>query len=737
MPIHPFFFLSCHINNFFTRGMHNIQQTLQQHFGYDDFRLNQEAIIQNVLEKNDSIVLMPTGGGKSLCYQVPAIIFDGVTVVVSPLIALMKDQVDALNLNGIKAAFLNSSQNSSEQANIIRRINNHDLKLLYVAPERLVGQNSLLAYLKGVNVSLFAIDEAHCISHWGHDFRPEYLVLGQLKTQFPEVPLIALTATADHLTKQDIISKLEVSRYKVFENSFNRPNISYFIKQKKNYLGQLLEYLRTHADDSGIIYCLSRKSTEALAEDLQGYGYAAAAYHAGLDRNLKEANQEKFLRDEIKIMVATIAFGMGINKSNVRWVVHVDLPKNIEGYYQETGRAGRDGLPSEAILFYSAADVFKLKSFARVEGNEGQSKVMLKKLDQMSALCETRQCRRKYLLNYFDEAAPDFCGSCDVCLSDEEKVDATIEAQKILSAVYRVKERFGITYIIDFLRGSKTSRPEHQQIKTHGIGKDISKEQWRQYIRELLNHGYLHQSDSEYPVLQLTEKSHQILKSELQVMLVKSVTAKQDVAKAYSPASDVSSDLLKQLKSIRYRLAQGENVAAFQIFSDATLVELATYLPLTKSDIGKISGFGNIKLEKYGPVFLDAIIDYCRANNLKTNIESKVLKRGRKAAIPDKATETKKTSYQLFRSGKDIDEIAALRELKRSTIEEHLAYFIFSGEIAINEIVSRQKMEVIIQAIEENKNSLAISPVKQKLGDNYSYGEISAVIQYLRRMNDA
>jgi ATP-dependent DNA helicase RecQ len=485
--------------------MMDIRQTLQQYFGYNEFRHNQQEIIENVLAKNDSIVLMPTGGGKSLCYQIPALVFEGVTIVVSPLIALMKDQVDALKLNGIAAAFLNSSQSTSEQSSIIHRLKNNQLKLLYVAPERLLGQNSLLNYLKDINVSLFAIDEAHCISHWGHDFRPEYLVLGQLKKQFPNTPIIALTATADQLTKKDIIQKLEVSNYTVFENSFNRPNISYFIKQKKSYLPQLLDYLKVHKEDSGIIYCLSRSSTEKLAEDLNDKGYAAAAYHAGLEKNIKEENQEKFLRDEIKIIVATIAFGMGINKSNVRFVVHVDLPKNIEGYYQETGRAGRDGLPSEAILFYSAADVFKLKSFATIEGNEAQSKIMLKKLDQMAALCSTRQCRRQYLLNYFDEAAPAFCGSCDVCLSDEEKVDATVEAQKILSAVSRLNGKFGINYITDFLRGSNTTRSEHQLLKTYGIGKDISKDQWKLYIREMLQLKYLQQSDGEYPVLQLNE----------------------------------------------------------------------------------------------------------------------------------------------------------------------------------------------------------------------------------------
>ena len=403
--------------------MKNIHEILQHHFGYKAFRLNQQAVIENVLAKKDAVVLMPTGGGKSLCYQVPALAMDGLTVVVSPLIALMKDQVDALRLSGVAAAFLNSTQSSFEQATITQQIRDNQLKLLYVAPERLIGPNGMFSFLKQINVSLFAIDEAHCISHWGHDFRPEYVELGQLKTVFPLVPVIALTATADKLTKKDIIDKLALVSYTVFENSFNRPNISYFIQPKKNHFEALVKYITQHKEDSGIIYCLSRASTESLAEKLQQQGFDAAAYHAGLERNLREKRQEQFLRDDLKIIVATIAFGMGINKSNVRYVVHADLPKNIEGYYQETGRAGRDGLPSEAILFYSNADVFKLKNFAKIEGNPAQSNIMLKKLDQMAALCETSICRRKYLLNYFDEVAPDYCGNCDTCLGEKKRSD--------------------------------------------------------------------------------------------------------------------------------------------------------------------------------------------------------------------------------------------------------------------------------------------------------------------------
>ena len=435
--------------------------------------------------------------------------------------------------------------------------------------------------------------------------------------------------------------------------------------------------------------------------------------------------------------MATIAFGMGINKSNVRFVVHVDMPKNIEGYYQETGRAGRDGLPSEAILFYSAADLFKLKNFATVEGNEAQSKVMLKKLDQMAAFCETRQCRRKFLLNYFDEKAGNFCGSCDVCLSQQEKVDATIEAQKILSAVYRLNERFGINYVIDFLRGSTTTREEHQALKTFGIGRDISKDQWKIYVKDMLQLGYLQQSDGQYPVLQLNDTSRQILRGEMQIMLIKSVAVNREPVQKNVAAEPVNADLFTRLKEIRYSLAQKENVAAFQVFSDATLVELATYLPLTNTDLGKISGFGDIKLQKYGHYFSDAIIDYCRANNLTTKIGAKTPKRQKKATDTERTTDTKMQSFQMFKSGKSVQDISLERNLAPQTIEGHLAYFIFTGEIGIEEIVDKEKLKNIAAAIEQHDVSLGITPIKEQLGIDYSFGEIRAVISYLKRMSEA
>ncbi len=726
--------------------MKKIQQTLQHYFGYDSFRHNQEEIISTILEGNDTVVLMPTGGGKSICYQLPALIFEGVTVVVSPLIALMKDQVDALKQNGIAAAFLNSSLTSFEQQSVLELLprkndkasRENSLKLLYVAPERLLGNdNFFLHFLKDINVSLFAIDEAHCISQWGHDFRPEYLTLGQLKTYFPTIPIAALTATADGLTKKDIIEKLALVNYSVFENSFNRPNIFYSIKPKYNYYQNLVDYLNSHKEDSGIIYCLSRASTQKLAQDLRDEGFSAAAYHAGLDKKLKEETQEKFLRDEIRIIVATIAFGMGINKSNVRFVVHADLPKNIEGYYQETGRAGRDGLNSEAILFYGPGDVFKLKHFATVENNEEQTRIMLRKLEEMVGLCETNQCRRKYLLNYFGEEAPDHCDNCDICTSDYEKTDATEEAQKILSAVSRLNQRFGTNYVIDILRGSnsKTMKLEHLNLKTYGIGKNISKENWKIYVRQLIQAGYLKQSTGEYPVLQLTESSMKVLRGEEKVFLVRPAPAKVEVQ--YKPGPIVSEQpaLMKQLKELRYELATQENVPAYLVFSDATLLELSMYLPLTEADISRISGFGDVKLAKYGAAFLHVIKKYCTEHNLQSRIDQKQGSIARQRPTRERPSDTKRLSLEMFRQGHSVLQIAAQRNLSPGTIEGHLAFGVYTGELDILEIVPKNKFAVILEAVKKTGGNAA-SPIKELLGEDYTYGEIRAVMNYEQRLQD-
>jgi ATP-dependent DNA helicase RecQ len=705
-------------------------QALQKYFGYSAFRHSQETIIQQVLHKRDVMVLMPTGGGKSLCYQLPSVLLNGLTIVISPLIALMKDQVDSLNLNGIPAAYLNSSQNPNEQKEIAILLKNNQIKLLYIAPERLFGKDDrLMVFLKTLNVVQIAIDEAHCISQWGHDFRPEYLMLAGLKNEFQGVPVIALTATADKLTQKDILEKLNLHQPQVFISSFNRENITYRVHAKQNSFGQLLHFLSQRKDDSGIIYCLSRKSTEAVAAELKDEGYAAEAYHAGLSNEIKARNQEAFLKDEVKIMVATIAFGMGINKSNVRYVVHIDLPKNIEGYYQETGRAGRDGLPSDALLLYSPGDAVKLKSFAMVDNNAEQSAIMLKKLDDMVAYCQLHACRRQYLMQYFDEPFPDSCGSCDYCLSEFTKFDGTLIAQKALSAVARLKERFGSTYVVDFLRGSKSVkiREEHKELKTYGAGADISRPDWIRYFNELVARGYLRISDDGYHILKLTPKSDAVLKGIEKVELI----AAQVFEEAEQEEITFDTDLMHLLRMQRQEIAMRENLPAYIILSDATLLEIATYLPQNMDELHLISGFGDVKLARYGRDFLNAINAYSKEHGLISKMDQKAKKRERKPkAKTERVSDTFKATYNLYREGKTIAEIATERGLSPTTIEGHLSNFIQTGELDITEFVIAEKIPIIQNAVESYGDE-KLSPLKEILGDDYSYGEIKAVIAWL------
>jgi ATP-dependent DNA helicase RecQ len=710
------------------------REILQRQFGFDSFRMNQQAAIENILQKKDTLVLMPTGGGKSLCYQIPALMLDGLTVVVSPLIALMKDQVDALRNNGVEAAFLNSTQTAQEQIEVFRAARTGKIKLLYVAPERLLQSGAqFIDFLRSIDVSLFAIDEAHCISSWGHDFRPEYMQLGKLKRYFPEIPIIALTATADKLVRRDIIERLNVSNADLFVSSFNRQNIFYRVVPKRNSYAQLLEYLNERREECGIVYCLSRSGVDNLAQDLRDNGFQALAYHAGLDKGTRDKHQESFLKDEVKIIVATIAFGMGIDKSNVRYVVHLDLPKNIESYYQETGRAGRDGLQSEALLFFSWGDVNKLKNFAEVEGNRSQSEIMLKKLNLMGKFGDLKVCRRKFLLEYFDEELAENCGHCDNCNTVFEKFDGTIIAQKALSAVYRTGQRFGLSYVVDFLRGSqaKTIRDEHKNLKTYGIGADISKNNWFDYFNDLMSQGYLAQTEGQFPTIILTEKSLAVLKGEERVELFR-VTIKEDKSK--SLVSDVSheyfKDLFENLKQVRTIFARGENVPPYVVFSDATLVEMATYLPQNEMELRKISGVGELKLEKYGADFLEVIRDYCTDNNLGSRIDLKSPKREQKSRTKRDANgkDTFRTTLEMFQNGMSISEIAGARELSKQTIETHLVRFIPTGEIKIEDLVQENKIEAIRNALVKFSDSNALSPIKEHLGDDYTYGEIRAVL---------
>lgn len=710
------------------------QEILKNKFGYDAFRMNQQAAIETVLAKKDCVVLMPTGGGKSLCYQIPALLLDGLTVVISPLIALMKDQVDALRNNGVEAEFINSSQTGREQAEIFQKIKSGQTKLLYVAPERLLQQGDLfIDFLRNINVSLFAIDEAHCISSWGHDFRPEYIQLGKLKRIFPEIPVIALTATADKLVQKDIFERLTITHAELFKSSFNRPNIHYRIEPKRSSYSQLLDYLASKRDESGIIYCLSRSSCENLAADLKAEGYSVLPYHAGLDKASRDRHQELFLNDEVKIVVATIAFGMGIDKSNVRFVVHCDLPKNIESYYQETGRAGRDGLESEALLFFSWGDVNKLKGFAEVEGNQRQTEIMLRKLNQMGEFGDLKTCRRKFLLSYFGEELPENCGNCDNCLKDFETIDGTIIAQKALSAVYRTGQRMGLGYLVDFLRGSQSQKiwDSHRNLKTYGVGADISRNEWFEYFRDLIAQGYLKQSDGQFPTLLLTEKSDEVLKGNVRVELIKA-TVKEE--KKSSLVSDVSheyfKDLFADLKNVRTAFAREENVPPYVIFSDATLVEMATYLPLDLDAMSRISGVGELKLQKYGADFAAVVKNYCEENELETRIELKAPRRDKRqrAKRSEKGQSTFDITLEMFRAGMSVVEIARERGVTNSTVENHLARFISTGEIALTDLVQKEKIEAIREAIIKFQGIGALSPIKEYLGEHYTYGEIRAVL---------
>jgi ATP-dependent DNA helicase RecQ len=709
---------------------------LNQRFGYSSFRLHQGAIIDSVLQKRDTFVLMPTGGGKSLCYQIPALIFDGLTIVISPLIALMKDQVDALRVNGVEAAYLNSTQSAQEQEEILTKAKDKRLKLLYLAPERLLGNSAFfLNTLADFQISLIAIDEAHCISHWGHDFRPEYLLLAKLKHTLPDVPVVALTATADRVTQQDILEKLELRNPATFISSFNRPNIRYTVEPKKRSFESLLTFLQKRKDESGVIYCLSRKSTESLALDLVQHGFKALPYHAGLEREQRNRHQEMFLRDEARIIVATIAFGMGIDKSNVRYVVHMDLPKSIESYYQETGRAGRDGLPSEALLFYSSSDVLKLKLFVTIADNQAQTEIVLKKLDQMGAFGELRSCRRNYLLNYFNEDLPDHCGNCDVCLSSFEHFDANVSAQKAISAVAQLEERFGAGYVIDFLRGSDSAkmRIEHKRLTTFGSGANLSREQWTKVIDELIQRGYFFRTLGQYPLLKLLEKSHAVLKGTEKVTLAGPITRSGTPGnRAEENKVMYDTALYQQLKRIRKELSLKENVAPYIVASDATLIELASYLPKNVAELSDINGFGAVKVKKYGAEFLNCIASYCDTHRLDSRMHLKPSKHSGKGPV-EKETERKRQTLELYNQGKTIEEIARLTDYSVTSIEAHLAFYVQRKKLPVETLINPEKIPVIQKAIEQ-LGSNRLTPIKERLGDGFTYGDITFTIAHLNSM---
>jgi ATP-dependent DNA helicase RecQ len=704
-----------------------MEKVLLKHFGYSTFRPQQKEIISDVLEGKDVLALMPTGGGKSICYQLPAMILPGLTVVISPLIALMKDQVESLKQNGIEAEYLNSTQTSKEQQIIEAQVRAGVIKLLYVAPERLFsGAEPLIHDLSDFNIGLFAIDEAHCISHWGHDFRPEYLKLSMLKKLYPKVPVIALTATADKRTRDDMVKNLALFDPGIFISSFDRENISYFVEQKQNSKDRLLKFLTNHNTDSGIIYTLARKTTEQLADWLTSYGFSALPYHAGLDPKKRAKNQELFIRDEVKIIVATIAFGMGIDKSNVRFIVHWNLPKNIEGYYQETGRAGRDGMPSEALLFFSRGDAHMLRQFISDMDDQEQQNILYKKLDQMINLCETRNCRRKTILNYFDEAHDGNCGSCDVCLENNTYFDGTVIAQKALSAIIRLKESYGTGFVVDFLRGSKSEKIKsfHRQIKTYGVGSDLSKDDWFKHIRSMIDQGLIQIADGKYPVLKITQNGAEVLAGKRNVSLISiEERASNTVVKDENTIS-----LFNHLKTIRKELATSANVAAYMILSDKTLDELASYRPFKLEQITAISGFGEVKAAKYGERFTKEIKDYCDKNGLESNMKANTrpVRVPKKRKKPTSVSPTVITTLEYFENGLDYQAISSKRGMTEATILNHLCQLIENKKIKVDAVIAPETVASIAPMIDQEKVQ-SLTEIREQLDNKYSFNEIKLV----------
>lgn len=603
-----------------------IRSFLKSHFGYKEFRPLQEDIIKTILEKKDCLVLMPTGGGKSLCFQLPSLVMGGMTIVVSPLIALMKDQVDALTANGISAAFLNSSLSPREQSDVYERAYRGQIKLLYVAPERFsVAEFKTL--IREIRIQLVAIDEAHCISEWGHDFRPEYRNLKQVRHLLPDVPVVALTATATQRVRQDIVAQLALGGSPQFVGSFNRPNLRYTILPKTDSAQRIFQLLKKNAGAPAIIYCFSRNGTETLAEKLVAEGFNALPYHAGLTPKVRQRTQEKFIRDQVPIIVATIAFGMGIDKPDIRLVIHADLPKTLEGYYQETGRAGRDGLASECVLLYSRGDLRKHLFFIDQMEDENERSRARQNLDTMATYCESLMCRRSFVLNYFGERwEKESCDNCDRCSSPQEMFDGTEIAQKILSCVLRTDERFGITYVLNILKGSREAAildRKHDSLSVFGIvNKEFSKDELRQIASQLCTKGLLEKTDGEYPIVRVSESGRSWLSQRMSISLlrpnaVSTANERAPTQKSTQQTTTYDRELFEILRELRKSIADKKNVPPFIIFGDRTLQEMAAYYPQSESSLSAIFGIGAQKLKAFGPLFLSCITSYATTHGKK------------------------------------------------------------------------------------------------------------------------
>ena len=703
---------------------------LKKYFGYDHFRPMQAEIIERVYAGKDGLVLMPTGGGKSLCYQIPAVTLEGTAIVISPLISLMKDQVEALQANGIEAAYLNSSVSGSEAQRIEEKLYNGTLKLLYVSPERAVGRD-FSGLFKRIKISLVAVDEAHCVSAWGHDFRPEYTRLQFLKKNLPGVPMLALTATADKVTRRDIIQQLQLTEPKTFLASFDRPNISLQVRPGRKRIEQIIEFVKARPNQPGIIYCFSRRNCEDVAGRLLARGVKATYYHAGLGPQERAQTQEDFINDKVPVVCATIAFGMGIDKSNVRWIIHYNLPQTMESYYQEIGRAGRDGTQAETVLFYSYADVSNIKSIFE-RGDTANVELRLAKLDRMYRYATALVCRRKVLLSYFGEHLAENCGNCDICKNPPQYFDGTVITQKALSAVARLGQRVGTNIVIDVLRGSQrrdVMQNGFQHIKTYGAGRDHSYEQWRYFFEQLVNLGLLEVAHDDNNKLRLTDASKAVLFDGQGVELVSPATMKErrEAEKAADKGrratankrQRVRDELFEHLRTLRLQLARAAGLPPYVVFTDKTLEEMAAERPTTTEALSGISGVGEQKLRRYGETFLDAIRQYVA----EKSGEGVHLKGG-----------TYVLTAQLYKQGLSPEEIAAQRNLGVTTIFSHLAYLYEKGEkIDLYRYVSKAEIKRVMSVLTHLDPPYHAKEIYTALHEEVDYHKIRLALAYVAR----
>ena len=698
----------------------NLHNVLKQNFGYSTFRPQQEDIITNVLNGNDTIVLMPTGGGKSICFQLPALVFPNLTIVVSPLISLMKDQVESLLANGISAGYFNSTLSEGEKTALINDCYEGTIKLLYMSPEALISAKD--GWISQLKISLIAIDEAHCVSMWGHDFRPEYQKMGALRAYFKDIPFIALTATADKITRKDIQNQLKLDKPQLFLSSFNRENLALKVRSKvpkKQKVKEIVQFIKERGTQSGIIYCLSRKETESWAKDLNANGIEAKFYHAGMNPDKRAKVQEDFINDDLHIICATIAFGMGIDKSNVRWVIHNNLPKNLEGFYQEIGRAGRDGLPSKTILYYNMRDVKMLFDF--IQDSEFKE-IYKEKLQRILQYAEATTCRRRILLAYFSEHLEKDCGNCDVCLNPPEFIDGKIIAQKVLSAIYRTHESIGSQMCINILRGAKTAdlfEKGYHQIKTYGAGSDLSYNDWQHYVTQLLNEGVYEIAYDEHFNLKITEFGREILRNEKTVKLTRPLTKEEIKVKEKKTGStrkkslSIDQQLFEELRMLRKSIAQEKGLPAYIIFHDATLKEMSSSKPKSAEEMMEIQGLGEAKFRNYGQMFLDVI----------------QLFEPEEAVVKKKKGDTFDETWELVQNGLSAEEISIAKEIALQTVYSHFVKLKTDGkDIDLSELINETEIERVKQAFKELDKPDTLKPIFEHLNGEIEYFKIKVAL---------